>query len=162
MPPSSTLHTCTSPHDTAICFLAYHDRAFISYGLKSGDRQKSGSELCRACLDQGSIVVFDEKHNPERAGYQMLPVLDMSNIMVRSLTLPIFRLRLPLREWLFLVSITDRSMQYPSLAFCKSLWERHGSCTSARAPHLTLCLTMSCCTAVQLSKQSGQWGRARV
>ena len=59
-----------------------------------------GFELCRACLDQGSVVVFDEKHNPERSGYQMLPALDMSNIMVRFLTLPVFRLGLSLRAGL--------------------------------------------------------------
>lgn len=37
---------------------------------------------CRTCLDQGSVVVFDEKFDPEKPGYQKLPTLDMSNIMV--------------------------------------------------------------------------------
>ena len=59
-----------------------------------------GFQVCRACLDQGSVVVFDEKHNPERAGYQMLPVLDMSNIMVCFLMLRFSVLACPFRAGL--------------------------------------------------------------
>ena len=80
-----------------------------------------GFELCRACLDQGSVVVFDEKHNPERSGYQALPVLDMSNIMVRFLTLQIFCLRLPLRARVLFRSALCREVYAVALFSCLPL-----------------------------------------
>ena len=52
-------------------------------------------------MDQGSIVVFDEKHNPERSDHQKLPVLEMSNIMVRFMTLQILCPGVSLRAGLF-------------------------------------------------------------